>query len=354
MKIFLCAAVVSSLFGCELSGADPGAEGPSSLTVMSWNMQALFDGKQTGNEYDEYRAESGWSAEKYTGRLTGFAHAINGMDSKPDILALTEIETEAVLVDLAGKLSPAYRYVSFANNEGYSLGTGLISRWPILKTSIHSIYSGGEVIPRPVLEVWIDPGNAGGMVFFVCHWKSKLGGEDETELTRKASAKVILRRIKEIRRDKPEVPVVIMGDLNENHDEFYRRGATIVSALMPDDRGAAALAGKSGQTDFLVLSKKKPPAASFFPEVEAFFTPWGTDLENGSYYYGNSWETIDHVLLSREFFDATGWEYESCGVLNDEPFVNSHGYPYTYNPKNGVGLSDHLPLFLKIRMCFGD
>ncbi|MDR2370074.1 MAG: endonuclease/exonuclease/phosphatase family protein, partial [Treponema sp.] len=223
----------------------------------------------------------------------------------------------------------------------------------ILKTFVHSIFSGGEVIPRPVLEAWIDPDNTGGgaMVLFVCHWKSKLGGEDGTEALRRASARVILRRIEEIRKDYPAVPALIMGDLNENHDEFYRRDARIISALMPDDPGAAALAEKSGQTDFLVLSKNKPPAASFFPETEAFFTPWGSDLENGSYYYENNWETIDHVLLSRDFFDSSGWEYESCRVFNDEPFINSHGYPRAYNPKNGTGLSDHLPLLLTLRMC---
>jgi hypothetical protein len=353
--LVLCAA----LLGCEISGA---GEGPPALTVMSWNMQALFDGNEAGNEYAEYREQAGWSAEKYSGRINAFAQAINGMNVKPDILALTEIETEAVLEDLARKLTGAFRYVAFANNAGYSLGTGVVSRRPILKTFVHSIYSGGEVIPRPVLEVWInsggggdgDDGDSGGMVFFVCHWKSKLGGEDETEAMRRAAAKVLMRRIREIRVDNPEAAAAIMGDLNENYDEFFRRGARVVSGLMPDDPGAAALAGKSGQRDFLVLSGDKPPAASFFPGAEAFFTPWESDMENGSYYYGDNWETIDHVLLSREFFNSAGWEYESCGVLTEGPFVNRNGYPYMYNPKSGAGLSDHLPLLLTLRMCSDD
>jgi hypothetical protein len=148
------------------------------------------------------------------------------------------------------------------------------------------------------------------------------------------------------------MPTVIMGDLNENYDEFYRRGGTTLSALLPDDPDASDLirseyAGPSNQRSFLVLSGEKPPlAANFDSAMPAFYSPWGQELRNGSYYYKNEWETIDHFLLTEQFFDQRGWDFNSCRVLDQEPFVDEGGIPAAYNPRSGSGLSDHLPLML--------
>ena len=161
----------------------------------------------------------------------------------------------------------------------------------------------------------------------------------------------------------PHLPVIIMGDLNENHDEFYRRNGNAISALLPDDPRAAEFAGLYGldddnpvlmselQKDFIVISKNKPPAARYFPEnVLTLYSPWAFELEDGSYYYKNTWETIDHFLLSVQMFDGIGWDFENCEVVNVPPFTNAKGLPSAYNPRTGSGLSDHLPLLLFLKM----
>ncbi|MDR0601502.1 MAG: endonuclease/exonuclease/phosphatase family protein [Treponema sp.] len=341
--------LLAAFFGCEA----PFGDKTETVTILSWNVQTLFDGNETGNEYDEYREGAGWTNEKYSGRLNALSRAIGGIEEKPDVIALVEVETSETLAALVRNPleGRGYNQIRFANNHEGSLGVGIISRLPVLKASTHSLYSNGETTPRPVLEAWIDPGNS-PVVLFVCHWKSKIGGDDETEAFRMASVRLIQRRIREIRKDNPAIPMIITGDLNENHDGFYRRGAKTAIALMPDDPLAAATADRDGgQNDFLVISGNKPPLAVHFPgATEVFFSPWETELENGSYYYKNTWETIDHFLLSKEFFDTAGWEYESCRVVNEEPFTGRHGYPSPYNPRNGAGLSDHLPLLLRLRM----
>jgi endonuclease/exonuclease/phosphatase family metal-dependent hydrolase len=208
-----------------------------------------------------------------------------------------------------------------------------------------------ETAPRPVLELWLQPEDA-PLALFVCHWKSKLGGDDATETLRRASARIILRRIREIHSTRPDVPAVILGDLNEIYDEFYRRCGATLSALLPDDPDASDViggnnAGPSRREDFLVLSGEKPPAAlNFDSSMPAFYSPWGQELQQGSYYYRNEWETIDHFLLSEQCFDQRGWDFGSCQVLAQEPFVNAGGVPNAYNPRSGGGLSDHLPLML--------
>jgi endonuclease/exonuclease/phosphatase family metal-dependent hydrolase len=336
-----------------LTEAGEGGSPPGTLRIVAWNAQALFDGNQSGTEYDEYREETGWGEEQFAARITGISRAISRIaGGPPDIVALAEIENLRCLDELAkGELAKhGYGWTYFAKNRGAALGVGVLSRVPFTEARSHGIVRDGESAPRPALELWLCPEGA-PLALFVCHWKSKLGGEDNTESLRRASARIILRRVREIRSTHPDVPVVVMGDLNENHDEFYRRGGTILSALLPDDPAAADLSAEYGgpslREDFLVISGEKPPAAERFdPSMPAFYSPWGRELRNGSYYYKNRWETIDHFLLSGQFFDRQGWDFDDCRVLDQEPFVNGRGVPDAYKPRTGSGLSDHLPLLL--------
>jgi endonuclease/exonuclease/phosphatase family metal-dependent hydrolase len=364
----LCAALllvfVTGCAGCDVSGEeDKAPENPASLAIMTWNVQALFDGTDNGTEYDEYRESEGWTQDKYKGRLNIIATTIDGLERKPDIIALQEIESSIVAFDLATALSKhGYGWTYFTNIPGMALGVGLLSRFPFAQTKSHSVYIDGEIAPRPMLEAKIITPNAeaasedatNSLLLFVCHWKSKLGGDDATESARRASARIILRRLRDLAENEPDLPVVIMGDLNENHDDFYRRGGKVISALMPDDPRAAEIA--ETQKDFLILAKNKPPAARHFPSgVITLYSPWFADLKNGnddssgSYYYKNAWETIDHFLLSPQFFDGTGWEFETARILNFPPFTSAKGSPAAYNLRTGSGLSDHLPLMLLLR-----
>jgi len=359
--------LVSGCASCDRSGTEINArENPVSLAIMTWNTQALFDGIDHGTEYDEYRESAGWTHEKYKGRLNAIAAAIGGLERKPDIIAMQELESAMVAIDLAAALSKyGYGWTYFSNIPGMALGIGVLSRFPLAGIKSHLVYIDGEIAPRPMLEARINTAagkdnseNAvdSSLLFFVCHWKSKLGGDDATEKVRRASARIIVRRLRELAETDPHLPVVIMGDLNENHDDFYRRGGKVINALMPDDpRSAAALIAEK-QKDFLVLVKTKPPAPQCFPSgTITLYSPWFTDLRgegetsSGSYYYKNNWETIDHFLLSAQFFNGNGWEFDNARILNFPPFTSVKGTPVAYNPRTGFGLSDHLPLMLLLK-----
>jgi endonuclease/exonuclease/phosphatase family metal-dependent hydrolase len=352
---------------CDVYTGVLGGEDSSSLSIVTWNLQALFDGRDDGIEYDEYRDSNGWNNEKYLARLNNFSKAISSIEKKgPDVIALIEVENTGVLKNFADEYlaDSAYRYGFFAGLPGYSLGVGLLSRYPLTKTLSHSSNIRGEILPRPVAEVWLEP-EGQPIVIFICHWKSKLGGDEATETLRRDAARVILRRIKAIKAENPEIPILVLGDLNENYDEFVRQDGELLCALMPDSPEAAKItdyervfdedeedaANPKPRTpqDFLILSREKPPAPSFFAGVDGvFYTPWESELEKGSYFYSNNWESIDHFLLSEAFFDSAYWEFKDAAVLDTEPFVNSKGEPNMYNTRTGSGLSDHLPLLLTL------
>jgi len=378
----LCAVVLLALATgcteCDIPGTEMKIpEKSDSIAIMTWNVQALFDGIDEGTEYDDYRESAGWTQEKYRGRLNIIAGAIGGMGRKPDVIAMQELESAVVVNDLAAALAAqGYGWTHFAHIPGMSLGVGLLSRYPLTGAKSHSVNIDGDIAPRPMLEVRINTAaNASGdetgvggssLALFVCHWKSKLGSEEATEKTRRASARIILRRLRELKETDPDLPAIIMGDLNENYDEFYRRNGTAISALLPDDPRAAEFADLYGldesnpdivtiigelQKDFIILSKSKPPEARYFPAgVLTLYSPWAAELQDGSYYYKNDWETIDHFLLSPQLFNGTGWDFENCEVVNSPPFASAKGFPVSYNPRTGSGMSDHLPLLLLLKM----
>jgi len=350
MKHFIINLVfVFLLAGCDSFSSSPVSKSASrqeDFTAMVWNVQSLFDSEEAGNEYADFLEASGWTMEKYQARLTAISQAV--LDITPDIAGFVEIENANVLEDLGKSsfLKNGYKWSAFSNLPGSPLGIGVLSRFPLTDIRTHSITIGNDTAPRPILEVRIEPQEK-PLVFFVCHWKSKLG--NDTVALRRAAARVIQRRLAELRESEANTPAIIMGDLNENHDEFYLNGRTYISALLPDDPHAAELA--AGTRDFLVLSREKPPRASCFPQdVQALYSPWGAEMTNGSYFYRGNWETIDHFLLSGGLFSGSGWRFSGCHVLNDEPFTTAKGVPNAYAARSGRGLSDHLPLLLHLRL----
>ncbi|MCL2214925.1 MAG: endonuclease/exonuclease/phosphatase family protein [Treponema sp.] len=347
-------AAVIAFGGCAVSGSGE-TENNAVLTLMTWNIHNLFDGKDDGYEYAEFLQSSGWSNEKYRGRINTIADAVHKIGALPDIIMFQEIESLQILEDIAALLKRDYLWSHFAGNRESAAGLGIISCIPITDIKTHSITIGGDTTPRPVLETRIQAEH-GGFIVFICHWKSKTGG-DNTELIRRASVRVILRRIHEIWKDEPDTGIIIAGDLNENFNEFYIQGSGIICALLPDDPDCAALAGdtEEGQKDFIVVSGDMPPVPVCFPEeTVVLYSPWVNELEGGTYYYRNKWETIDHFLVSIQFFDNSGWEYDNTSIVNYEPFGDLNGVPVSYNQRTGNGLSDHLPLLLTLKSKNGN
>ena len=343
------------------------------LAIMTWNIHNLFDGEDNGYEYDEFLQSSGWSSEKYLGRLNIISDAIGRIEPQPDIILLQEIESLKVLKDLSLSLGGSYSQSHFAVNPGAAVGVGIISKYPLSDVKAHSVTIDGDTTPRPVLEARIQAketrsekngsktggaqenslqeiGSNKSIVIFICHWKSKLGGDEATESTRRASARVILRRVRELRESEPDLGIIIAGDLNQNYDEFYRHNAEMICALLPDDPYCAQKS-MGIQKDYIVISKNMPPEPVNFPgETVSFYSPWIKELENGSYFYRNNWETIDHFLISHQLFDNSGWEYEKTAIVNIPPFANASGIPVPYNARTGLGMSDHLPLMLFLNL----
>ncbi|MCK5154638.1 MAG: endonuclease/exonuclease/phosphatase family protein [Spirochaetales bacterium] len=317
---------------------------------MSYNVQNIFDDSDNGTEYPEFDPGGGqWGTSLYNTRLFNLSEVIRrSISGGPDIIALQEIENSRVVEDLVENYlkGMGYNYLIVTDTEDSAIQIGFISRLELASIRVHQILLDGHTTGRPILEITIAT-DAGTLNIFNNHWKSKLGGAEETEPSRIASAALLSRRINDLYLLDPGAEVVVLGDLNENWDEYRRNNGDYTTALIPfEDNPSRNITGSiliTGSRDAINR------VSTMGSESILLYTPWCTYTEMyGSYVYNDSWETIDHVLLNSTMFNGTGFEYKSFSVVTDDYLLNRWGKPLSWKTETGYGYSDHLPILLVI------
>jgi len=341
VKPAIVGALFATLFVC-ISCEPEAVKTKESLRIVSWNIQNLFDAVEDGTEYTEFTAAGGWTEERLAHRLELLAVAAKALLSPgvPDVIVLLEVENEHVLSMFRDSCLQGRGYIhqAWAGSESMAVGVGVLSRRALKDLAVHQFSVYGEEELRPVLECAINIMDEDVRIF-ACHWKSKLGGADETEHLRRRTALLINRRLAELADLEPKQNILLMGDLNCNIDEFDRRNRTVATALLPPTGLAMDMAGS--ESSILVDSKAGWDEKS---KRIVFMSPWLHSDYEGSYCYSGNWETIDHILLGPGFFDKQAWEYRGFVVFDSQPFTNAAGMPFRYSPNTGLGYSDHLPV----------
>ena len=267
-------------------------------------------------------------------------------EAGPDIIALQEVENENVLKDLKDKFltGMGYREAVIPESENSAVQCGLLSRYPLSELKTHSLSVCGYERNRFILEAEFTIGRE-KLLIFNNHWKSKSGGAEETEEQRIEAAGLIRRRIAELTEKNPEQDILILGDLNENADEYNRTEEEYQTALIP--------AGKDMPEEYF----KKSICITFSEEnacVTAdrvvLFSPWGSCPGEGSYAYGSMWETIDHALCVPALFDDTGFSFSAFSVVKNDFMLSERGFPLRCNSDRLTGYSDHLPVLITLSL----
>lgn len=290
---------------------------PKKISVATWNAQTFFDVDFSGNEYSEYASsKNGWNEEKYFVRLLRVADALEQINA--DIIALEEIENLNVVYAIT-KLLPfnsKLRYAVFAKEEGSSLGLVLFSRYPIIRANTHQIQL-PEVLPetlRPVLEVQVNVPTQ-NVIILVNHWKSKSSGGKKSEITRKCQQALLTESIYQIKSEKENAHIIALGDFNQETAEFE--------------------IDKEKREIILISKNNHERVKSIWLEK--------LNLKDGSYYFRDNWEQIDHIFISSE--KAVFGKSE---IVKRKFFLTEEGLPKSYKLYSGSGLSDHLPLKAEI------
>jgi endonuclease/exonuclease/phosphatase family metal-dependent hydrolase len=332
------AGFIVFLSSCGSCALGSGQEESGTYTFLSYNVCNLFDDVSDGTEYPEFDPAAGsWSAADYRKKLDALGRVIGGaVSGGADFVALVEIENDKVITDLcAGPLrDKGYRYGATLPTDGSAIRVGFLSRFPVLGLRGHTPPQSGFP-QRSMMEVVLDiEGEA--LTVFICHFKAKTEGNEATERSRILAADTLARRIAEIAASPADAEILILGDLNENIDEYERNAGLYLTALMPASAGAAA---SPDDPEPLYVTGEK--AASFGSRL-VFYSPWLDDPPHpGSYFYRNGWETIDHALLSPGLVDAAGLSFDFFAVVRQEFMLTAAGAPRKE-------YSDHLPILLGI------
>lgn len=244
----------------SLSDAAPPPAG--AVRVATYNVRNFFDtvcdtGQCGSNDYEQQL-----SASSYEVKASMVANAIRRIGS--DVVLLQEIEKDACLQTLAGKLNNAYpnKHLGEINFNG-SVDVAILSKDPIVEIRTHrqnkfKLADNRTVsFAREFLEVDLD---RKGTVYtvFVAHFKAKA---DDDPALRLGEAKEGRRILQERVAASPGRLILLGGDLNDDPGSPPINALTADNAFILAERrdlsGAAAYtefsAGKGFAIDHLVL-----------------------------------------------------------------------------------------------------
>lgn len=309
--------VKDSAFRRSGSSAEGQGSGQS-ISLVCWNVQTFFDAVTTGTEYKDFKNSERWTKEKYVKRLEKLCEVMTSLN--PDIFVMEEIENEGVVQDIANTLAggswehkKCWQYACFAKETGSAIGCAVFSRYELsgLKTHALDIRSQTSEQPssRPLMQLTVSVENE-ELELFVNHWKSKSGGEEETEIWRDWQELILAENIE------PSRPVVLCGDFNRSAEDF-------ILDAKPGKKTNTVLRGSSGAVNLW---------SPWFRSDGQFSTP------AGSYYYNGNWERIDNIMISGNL------TMTSFSTVTESPVADEEGIPSSYKIYTGEGCSDHLPL----------
>jgi endonuclease/exonuclease/phosphatase family metal-dependent hydrolase len=322
------------------------------LTVMSYNVENLFDMVDDGTEYPEFKPNHcNWNDYTFQIRVRNVATVI--ASAKPDIAVLYEVENgrslEALRTALAG-MGREYKYAAIADRPNQT-GTcpAMLSRFPIAFSAGIGTLLIEKHFTRNILEAHILIGRD-SLVVFANHWPSRKFAESQ----RVAVATILAGRLRQL---EPGTDYLIAGDLNEDYNEcevFYSEG-------FDDTKGLTAVNHVLGT----VASRPYDPVRFRFqgergqPDAIAHYDPWAEipDEQRGSHRYQGQWATIDHFLLPPSLFDSTGISYipNSFAVFTMHDSLLRDGAPFGWQmayggpcpSHKGEGYSDNLPIMAR-------
>ena len=152
------------------------------------------------------------------------------------------------------------------------------------------------------------------MYVFVNHWKAKSEGEKVTESGRLKSATQLITRLKSIFATTPLADVVILGDFNEDVDEFVKAKGGYQTAFIPADNPVALPATLTGEllSQSTITLTGNPALTAPTQANICLYEPWYemAGQARGSYVFRGQWFTLDHILLSAGLFNADGFQYQ--------------------------------------------
>ena len=288
------------------------------VSIVNWNVQTFFDAETDGTEYDDFKSAGKWSKDKYLLRLQRLCNVMVSLNA--DIYVFEEIECQSVIYDISNQLAgntwsnkAKWHFAGFAKDEDGAIGCAIISRYPLKNLRTHSLDIRTQTETQPSVRPLVGK----KALILANHWKSKSGGEVQTEIWRDWQEAVLAYTLNNCGTQN----AVLCGDYNRSAEEF----------ILEFDG-----ANRSPNTILRFFNEQGP-------QTLKVYNPWFSSdgdfvSETGSYYYDKAWERIDN------FFSFGNVKLSSFSAKAEEPWASEAGIPNGYKIYTGEGFSDHLPI----------
>lgn len=307
------------------------------FSVMTFNLNNFFDTyddpnkddkaylplslKQNKNHIDacnqinvtKWRSEClylDWSIENKDKKLNNIVSTIKSFDNLPDIIAFQEIENIVALKDIFDQLKDeGYKdYALIEGNDYRGIDNAFISKFKIQKAQHHKIKFSPKYATkdtRPILEVVISFNNKSVHLYNV-HFPA------------------------------PYHPSEMRIDAFKTLENLVASHTNIAIAL----------------GDFNVTSAEEMNNNTFVNLDKDWDISHLSGCEDckGTYFYkrDNAWSYLDAIMLKED--RGASFVHKSIQIAKLNTNTNNKGEPLTFNEKNGMGVSDHFPVFAKIKI----
>lgn len=305
------------------------------FTIMSYNVENLFDTIDTQGKNDKEFTPQGkkkWNTKRYYEKLKHLSMVIDSVIPKgePDIVALTEVENKAVMLDLASQeaiKNVGYKCILEEGPDPRGIDCGLMYNPNTFNYISHKAI---QVLLKPsnrrTRDILYVKGLSGKdtLHVFVNHWPSRVGGAEETANKRAQCASLLKHIVDSIQQIVPNSNIIIVGDMNDEPEN---------------------------ESIYEILSAKE--TTQYSQLYNLCYAP--KKLGKGTYFYNGEYSMLDNIIVNRKLITSK----KGFRLYNNEVYIYSPKFIQYTDKKGNVmpsrsysgnyytgGFSDHYPVFI--------
>ena len=314
--------------------------------IYWWNLENLFDIERSTTRSDflqkTLKSElKGWTRSILNKKLSNINSVITQFNSNngPDILGVCEVESKAVVEELAERMSKSLKRnytVSHADSaDKRGIDTALIYDADLYSTDdlVFTLRITKRNSTRDLLQIHLKTKAENELVIILNHWPSRSGGTFESEPYRIMVAENLAYWVDRIHEEMDDNPsIVLMGDFNDN----------------PFDRSLSHYLMGSNNSKSVTYARNN----KFYNLMYQFM-----DKQVGTHVYGNELNLLDQFLISKSIVSKRSvypFTYEDCEIIVMPEIVKGrYNTPIRFgrpsSKLNVNGYSDHLPIKLVLK-----
>lgn len=309
--------------------------------IAFWNLENLFDTETATRSEGLARRLAkdlrGWSRAVLDRKIANLAGAIRAMNggAGPDILGVAEVESRAVLDQLAAAMGDDRYAVAHADSpDQRGVDTAFIydrRRYALPDDKVFTHFVMRRTYTRDILQASFRTEGGRQLVLFVNHWPSRSGGRLESEPYRMTAAETLAHWHNRVHEEEGEdVAVLAMGDFNDEPGDRSLRDHALATAYRKRVTGTRTV------RRFLNLTA---PLA-------------GTG--DGTYFFDSQYNMLDQILAGGAALTGrSGFEVAGPAMILRAPGVKDkprpYGRPATAGGVDQGGFSDHHAVAVVLR-----